>query len=124
MGMIILAQTATASAASAFDASDVSYGASSTSAYRQAVIMAKSYLNYSAFSSSGLIEQLKYEGFTKGQATRAVGSMSVNWKKQAAKKAKSYLELQAFSRSGLIEQLKYEGFTNGQAAYGVRAVGL
>ena len=86
--------------------------------------MAKSYLKVSAFSRSGLIDQLEYEGFSTRVATYAVTTIRVSWKKQAAKSAKSYLKVSAFSRSGLIDQLKYEGFSTRQAVYGVNAVGL
>ena len=84
---------------------------------------AESYLDYQAFSRSGLIHQLKYEGFSKANATYAVEVVSPNWNKQAAKSAKSYLKHQSFSASGLQDQLEYEGFTPSQAAYGVSAVG-
>ena len=79
---------------------------------------AQSYLEYSAFSRSGLIDQLKYEGFSKADATFAVDSLDVDWKEQAAKSAESYLEYSSFSRSGLIEQLEYEGFSSAEAEYG------
>jgi len=86
--------------------------------------MAAEYLEYSAFSRSGLIDQLKYEGFTATQAEYGVDAQSVNWNTQAALMAAEYLEYSAFSRSGLIDQLKYEGFTASQAKYGVDASGL
>ncbi len=87
----------------------------------QATRMAQNYLRTMPFSKSGLIQQLKYEGFSTRQATRAAGSVRVSWKSQAAKMARNYLETMPFSKSGLLEQLKFEGFTTGQAAYGVRA---
>lgn len=89
-----------------------------------AVRKAKSYLEMSGFSRSGLIEQLEYEKFSTADATYAVDSLDVNWNTQAARKAKSYLEMSGFSRAGLIEQLEYEGFTSSQAAYGATAAGL
>jgi Host cell surface-exposed lipoprotein len=85
---------------------------------------AASYLQYEAFSRSGLISQLKYEGFTTAQATYGVTAMHVNWSRQAALKAKEYLKYDSFSRRGLIEQLEFEGFTVGQATYGVSRTGL
>jgi SOS response regulatory protein OraA/RecX len=85
---------------------------------------ASDYLDYSAFSRSGLIEQLVYEGFTQADATYAVDALNVNWNEQAAKSAAEYLAYSAFSRSGLIEQLVYEGFTQEQAEYGVSTTGL
>ncbi len=86
----------------------------------QATRMAQQYLRSMPFSKSGLINQLKYEGFSTRQATRAAGSVRVSWKSQAAKMAKNYLQTMPFSKSGLLEQLRYEGFSAGQAAYGVR----
>jgi hypothetical protein len=38
----------------------------------QAWLSAESYLEYTAFSRSGLIDQLEYEGFTTAQATYGV----------------------------------------------------
>lgn len=85
----------------------------------QALRMAKEYLDCMAFSKSGLIEQLEYEGFSHKEATYAVEHCGANWKKQAVKMAKEYLDCMAFSKSGLIEQLEYEGFTHEEAVYGV-----
>jgi hypothetical protein len=77
-----------------------------------------------AFSRSGLIGQLEYEGFTTAEATLAVDYLNVDWNEQAWKSAESYLDFTAFSRSGLIDQLEYEGFTTEQATYGVDKTGL
>lgn len=85
---------------------------------------AESYLEFSAFSRKGLIEQLKYEGYSTKDATYAVDAVNANWNKQAAKAAKAYLDMSSFSRSGLIEQLEYEGYTTKQATYGVNQTGL
>lgn len=89
----------------------------------QASDKAQSYLSMTAFSRSGLIDQLVFEGFDKIEATNAVDSLNVNWNEQAVKKAESYLSMTSFSKSGLTEQLKFEGFTSAQAAYGVANVG-
>lgn len=43
-----------------------------TLSQRNAVAKAKSYLNYSPFSKSGLTKQLEYEGFSNADATYAV----------------------------------------------------
>ena len=90
-------------------------GVSQDSATRKA----SDYLAFMAFSRSGLIEQLEYEGFTTQEATAAVDSLATNYNEQAAKKAKDYLRTSAFSRSGLIEQLEYEGFTTQEATAAV-----
>jgi hypothetical protein len=91
-----------------------------TSAMRNAIDSASSYLDYSAFSRTGLIGQLEYEGYATGDATFAVDYLKVNWDEQAFKSAKSYLEYSSFSLSGLIGQLQYEGFTYEQASYGAK----
>jgi hypothetical protein len=92
-----------------------------TSGQRNAVKSAEAYLDGPmAFSKSGLIKQLKFEGFSRSDATYAVAHVHVSWNQQAAKSAKSYLDgPMAFSRSGLTDQLKFEGFTSSQAEYGV-----
>ena len=85
---------------------------------------ALSYVNYSAFSRTGLIRQLEYEGFSRSDATYGTDALNADWNEQAALSAQSYLDYSSFSRSGLIDQLIYEGFTKSQATYGVNAVGL
>ena len=90
---------------------------------QNALTKAKQYLKVMAFSEKGLIDQLKYEGFSNDEAEYGVKNCGADWNEQAAKKAKSYLDVMSFSRSGLIEQLEYEGFTSSQAEYGVSAVG-
>jgi colicin import membrane protein len=96
-----------------------------TTSQDNAVRTANDYLDGpSAFSRKGLIDQLKFEGYSAVDATYAVDNVSVDWDEQAAKSAQSYVDMQGFSRSGLIEQLEFEGFTRTQATYGVNAVGL
>ena len=89
-----------------------------SSGKKNALEQAYSYLNAMAFSYSGLIEQLEYEGYSTEEATYAVDNCGADWKEQAAKKAEEYLNSMSFSKSGLIEQLEYEGFTHEQAVYG------
>ncbi len=84
---------------------------------------AKSYLDTMAFSKSGLVKQLEFEGFSNEDATFAVENCGADWKEQAAKKAKSYMDLMAFSKDGLIEQLEFEGFTTEEAEHGAASVG-
>ncbi|OBH43373.1 Ltp family lipoprotein [Mycobacterium mantenii] len=93
---------------------------------QNAVRKAKDYLDYTAFSRLGLINQLvEAEQFSTEDATYAVDSLNVDWNQQAARKAKDYLGYTAFSHDGLINQLvEAEKFTPSQAAYGVAAVGL
>jgi len=94
-----------------------------TTGERNALASAESYLNYTAFSREGLIEQLEFEGFTHSQAVYGTDHCGANWNQQAALKAREYLNYSSFSRQGLIDQLEFEGFTHSQAAYGVDAVG-
>jgi len=93
-----------------------------TVAQEQAVRSAESYLNYSAFSKKGLIEQLEFEGFSKEDAKFAVEYVTVDWNEQATSKAESYLDYSAFSEKGLIEQLEFEGFTSKQAEFAVKNI--
>lgn len=92
--------------------------ASATSGERNALDKAGDYLRYSAFSYSGLVEQLEYEGYSHAEATYAADHCGADWKEQALKKAQSYLDYSAFSYKGLVEQLEYEGFTSSEASYG------
>lgn len=90
---------------------------------RNAISKAESYLDYTSFSRKGLIEQLKYEGFSAKESALAVDYLDVDWNEQAAKKAQDYLDFTSFSRQGLIDQLVFEGFNVAQAKYGASAVG-
>lgn len=90
---------------------------------KNALNKAKSYLKSMAFSYSGLIGQLEFEGFSNESATYAVDNCGADWNEQAAKKAQSYMDFMSFSREGLIDQLLFEGFSSEQAEYGASAVG-
>ena len=90
----------------------------------QAVRAAKDYLRVSAFSYTGLVKQLKYEGYSTSDAKYGASHSGANWMKQAVKSAKEYLRVSAFSFSGMVGQLKYEGYTHAQAVHGARAAGL
>lgn len=93
-------------------------------AYRSAV----NYLDFTAFSRSGLAGQLEFEGFSAPDAEFAIARLEteggVDWNAQAAASAANYLEFTSFSRSGLIEQLRFEGYTAEQAEHGVSTTGL
>jgi hypothetical protein len=91
---------------------------SGTISQQNASKRATSYLKNSAFSRSGLIAQLEFEGFNNADATYGVDAIGVIWSEQAVKRAASYLKNSAFSRSGLIAQLEFEGFNNADAIYG------
>ena len=86
---------------------------------KNALKTAKEYLNFSAFSYTGLIKQLEYEKYTHEEAVYAANNCGADWYEQAVKCAESYLNYSSFSKEGLIDQLEYEGFTYAQAFYGV-----
>ncbi|MEO9324047.1 Ltp family lipoprotein [Nocardioides sp. C4-1] len=90
-----------------------------TSGMQNAIDSAENYLDFSAFSRSGLIDQLEFEDYSTDDATFAVDYLDVDWNEQAAKSAENYLSFSSFSRQGLIDQLVFEGFTYEQAEYGV-----
>lgn len=91
-----------------------------------AITAAEGYLDLMAFSEQGLIDQLSSsagDGYSKGAATAAVRSLTVDWDEQAATAAQNYLDLMPFSKSELIDQLvQGDGFTRDQATYGVGQV--
>ena len=96
----------------------------SPASQQNAVRAAKQYLDYTAFSREGLIQQLEHDDYSTEDATFAVDSITVDWNQQAAKAAKQYLDYTAFSHAGLIDQLEHDGYTSVQAEYGVTAAGL
>jgi hypothetical protein len=97
---------------------------------KNAIEAAKEYLSTSAFSRTGLIQQLSSSagsGYPEADAVFAVDSLNVDWDAEAAKAAKEYLSTMAFSRADLIQQLESSagsGFTHAQAVYGVNQNGL
>lgn len=94
-----------------------------TLSQQNAVDKGASYLEFTAFSRSGLIGQLEYEGFTTEDSTFAVDFIAPDWNAQAAAKAKSYLDMTSFSREGLYDQLAFEGFSDAEINAGLAAVG-
>jgi hypothetical protein len=98
---------------------DDSAFANETTGERNVRGSAESYLRNMAFSKTGLVEQLVFEGFTEDEAEFGVAQSDADWNEQAAKSAKSYLENMSFSREGLIDQLEFEGFTTEEAESGV-----
>ena len=90
---------------------------------KNALRKAEDYLDFMAFSYSGLVNQLMFEGFTEDEAIFAAENCGADWNEQAAIKAHDYLEFMSFSRKGLIDQLIFEGFTQSQAEYGASSVG-
>ena len=86
---------------------------------QNALRKAYSYLDFTAFSHDGLVDQLLYEGFSDQEAAYGADNCNADWNEQALKKAKDYLSMTAFSYDELIEQLEYEKFTTDEATYGV-----
>lgn len=96
----------------------------SPASQQNAVRAAREYLGTMAFSRSGLIKQLQYDGYVSEDATYAVDIIAVDWNAQAAKAAREYLGVGSFSYIGLVKQLQYDGFTSAQAQFGATAAGL
>ena len=84
---------------------------------------AENYLNSSAYSRSGLIEQLVYGGFSEAEAEHGVNAVQADWFQQAALSAESALDSSEYSRGDLLEYLVFEGFSQAEAEHGVSAVG-
>ena len=97
---------------------------------QNALKSAEEYLQTSAFSEAGLIEQLSSEAGSKyphADAVWAVEHLQVDWNQQAVKAATEYLSTSSFSCQGLTEQLDSEAgskFTAAQAEYAAHQVGL
>ena len=90
-----------------------------TVSQQNALKSAERYLDIMAFSYSGLVNQLEYEGYPTGDAKWAADNCGANWSEQALLSAQNYINTMPFSYTGLINQLEYEGFTAEQAEYGV-----
>ncbi len=99
------------------DASNLGYTPSLSQ--QNALSSARSYLNYTAFSHAGLIDQLEFEGYSTEDATWAADNCGADWNAQALSSARKYLDYSSFSYTGLIDQLEFEGYTTEQATYGV-----
>lgn len=104
--------------------STASKGPKETAAQANARASAQQYLDTSPFSRKGLIDQLKFGGFSVADATYGADSVHADWNKEAVLAAKQYLNTAPFSHSALVDQLKFGGFTPAQAEYGVKGAGL
>ena len=87
--------------------------------HQNALRSADNYLSFTAFSQTGLYDQLLFEEYSPEAAQYAVDNVGADWNEQAVKSAENYLDFTSFSPSGLYDQLVYEGFTPEQAQYGV-----
>jgi len=91
----------------------------------QAVLKAQQYVRSTFFSRKGLINQLKFEGFSTEDATFATDYLHLNYNTQAAGKAQEYVSgQQGFSKQSLIDQLEFEGYSTEQATYGATKAGF
>jgi hypothetical protein len=119
----------TTAAATAKAAPTAPAGPTLTNQQQNAVRSAREYLNLTAFSRQGLIDQLSSaygDKYSVQDATIAVDSLNVDWNAEAVQSAKDYLKLTAFSCQGLIDQLDSpygEKFTVAQATYGAQQAG-
>ena len=129
-GILAVGQPATATPNSPTDRPGANNSASllglhsSALSQANAVMAAQQYIGTMPFSRTGLIKQLRFDGYSVKDATYAVDHIHANWNTEAALSAKQYLKTMPFSRSGLINQLVFEGFTKTQATYGVKKAGL
>ncbi len=98
---------------------DVDVTTETSDSQEDALESALSYLSFTSYSYSGLIEMLEFEGYTTEAATYAADNCGADWNDQALLSATSYLDY-GYSYSGLKEALtSYDGFTDEQATYGV-----
>lgn len=94
-----------------------------TMAQKNAVKVAKDWLDIKGFSRKRLIDRLEHDGFNVQDSTYAVDNITVDWNYQAEKVAQEWLDIKAFSRDRLIDRLEHDGFTNEEAIHGVTQVG-
>ena len=87
-----------------------------------AIESAEAYNKIFAYSKKGLIENLKYDGFSEDIAECAVKSINANWKENCVRSAYSYLDLFSSSKKELIHQLDYDGFTAEEIDYAMNKI--
>ena len=114
--------TETASAPPATEPKTTAPQRAATFGEQNALQAAYDYLDVMAFSYTGLIEQLEYEGYSASEAKYGADHCGADWNEQAVKSGREYLDSMAFSSSELYEQLLYEGFTASQAQYAISVI--
>ena len=102
---------------------EINSDSSMTLGQSNALKKARQYIESSAFSYQGLVEQLEFEGYEHADAVYGAENCGADWQEQANKKAKQYLDSSAFSYNGLIEQLEFEGFSTEAAKKAVDGCG-
>lgn len=98
-------------------------GKSETIGQKNARRSAESYIKLSAFSYDGLINQLKFEGYSDEDAKYGADNCNANWLDEAAQSAQQYLNIMPMSRDELKNQLEFEGFTADQIEHALSEVG-
>lgn len=87
--------------------------------HQNALRTAYDYLDYSAFSKTGLYDQLIFEEYPAEAAQFAIDNVETDWNANALQAAKDYLDYSAFSNQGLYDQLLFEGYTAEQAQFAI-----
>lgn len=87
--------------------------------HQNALRTAYDYLDYSAFSKTGLYDQLIFEEYPIEAAQFAIDNVETDWNANALQAAKDYLDYSAFSNQGLYDQLLFEGYTAEQAQFAI-----
>lgn len=87
---------------------------------KEALELAKSYIEASTFSKSGLIKQLEYEGYTKKEATYAANRCGADWNEEAIEFA---LKHTPCSKESLESYLSCFGFTSSQIKFALKEIG-
>lgn len=96
---------------------------------KQSEIQAKAmyYINNLALSKTGIIQQMKSEGYNEQELKEALNKLDVDWNEQAVKAANWYLSIYKnnIDREMMKQCLeKNEGFTSREVEYALRKVGF
>jgi len=94
----------------------------STPEEEQALAAAKDHLASATFSRTGLIKQLKSDGFSAAEAAYAADNCGADWFEQAEKAAEKHLARSPFTLDLLVKQLELDGFTAEEAEQGAAEV--
>ena len=81
---------------------------------------AKKFISTFALSKEGLIEKLKYKGYSVDIAKEVAENCGADWKKEALECAEKYLDGFAYSYNRLSSQLEHEGFTEAEIEYAMK----
>ena len=84
---------------------------------------AKALLAIKAYSFTGLMRQMRDEGFGTTEAMYGLIYCGADWEEQAARKARELLASGEYTREALYDMLVKVGFSEEQAEYGVKNCG-